>query len=595
MATPGEVLWVGMLSTCGKMPLQSTVRNDDIATLRARPHGENWVTVFSESSSTFRLRDFSVSSLERRTPRLQLSFLRYSLGRPPVLFTIKVIWPCKFILNSLGYWECKFLYNPKVIRFKILPQRIENFRNIKLPEFKSISLSGDTPIPRLCQKADNLLGPRVRVSTRARNRRISMTKTSGRPSPESRLGSAVIGFEDTGTGWIPQGTQPYESLNRTHSGPNRTPNYGSLPSNKLPVNPFACVLVKTKDGQALHFRNIAGPGYGFTYPQYHNVVGRTSGLFDPAIPSIASGFNLSNVKNKAISNLRERCDQNVSNIAVDIAEFRQFNSLVGNSTFRIISSLKQLRRGNLVGASDALIAGRRIQHRFGGRLSRSKTLAQNWLELQYGWKPLLADIVDGHERLRQYVLKNSVVRSVRASSRWSNRVTGTISDVLLPTLDGTKPLTTIGSFETLFDTHVKYSIRFRVSDHFKNLAQQTGFNNPINLFWELLPFSFVVDWFLPIGPYLEGLSANQGLTFMDGSETRFLRQEHSAIISFAGMRPRDNGWVDRVSGSYSRTWIKFDREKLLTFPSQTFPMLKSPVTVTHTLNALALMRVLMKE
>lgn len=40
-----------------------------------------------------------------------------------------------------------------------------------------------------------------------------------------------------------------------------------------------------------------------------------------------------------------------------------------------------------------------------------------------------------------------------------------------------------------------------------------GLLNPALLWWELLPYSFVVDWFLPVGDVLTSLTAGIG---MDG-------------------------------------------------------------------------------
>ena len=46
---------------------------------------------------------------------------------------------------------------------------------------------------------------------------------------------------------------------------------------------------------------------------------------------------------------------------------------------------------------------------------------------------------------------------------------------------------------------------------------QLGLLNPVSLAWELVPWSFVVDWVLPIGSVLSALSAPAGLIFIDGS------------------------------------------------------------------------------
>lgn len=46
--------------------------------------------------------------------------------------------------------------------------------------------------------------------------------------------------------------------------------------------------------------------------------------------------------------------------------------------------------------------------------------------------------------------------------------------------------------------------------HFKTF-QQIGLTNPLLLGWELIPFSFVADWFIQVGDYLETLDALIGV------------------------------------------------------------------------------------
>lgn len=45
--------------------------------------------------------------------------------------------------------------------------------------------------------------------------------------------------------------------------------------------------------------------------------------------------------------------------------------------------------------------------------------------------------------------------------------------------------------------------------------QQLGFANPVGLAWELIPYSFVVDWALNIGSYLDLQTSLWGLKVLD--------------------------------------------------------------------------------
>jgi hypothetical protein len=141
-------------------------------------------------------------------------------------------------------------------------------------------------------------------------------------------------------------------------------------------------------------------------------------------------------------------------------------------------------------------------------------------------------------------------------------------------------------------TQCRFVLRFRISDPLQAFLAQTGFTNPVNLAWELLPFSFVVDWFLPIGPYLEALSAFDGLTLLDGSQTQFTREladasHHNEQISY--LNPLT---ITSEHSEYSSVALKLDRIKITSFPSPTFPELKNGLAsnVQKGITSLALLK-----
>lgn len=110
--------------------------------------------------------------------------------------------------------------------------------------------------------------------------------------------------------------------------------------------------------------------------------------------------------------------------------------------------------------------------------------------------------------------------------------------------------------------------------------------------WEVLPFSFVVDWFLPIGPYLEALSTYQGLSFVRGYKTQFTKSETQFSHSYSGQHP---GYSDKrvtlfSAGGLSWSQVKLNRTKLTSFPKPNLPSFKNPLSLTHAANGLALIQ-----
>jgi hypothetical protein len=154
----------------------------------------------------------------------------------------------------------------------------------------------------------------------------------------------------------------------------------------------------------------------------------------------------------------------------------------------------------------------------------------------------------------------------------------------------------IGKLESLTTCYCRFVMRFRTDSHLKAYAAQTGFTNPLNLAWEILPFSFVLDWFLPIGPYLETLSAFDGLVLVDGSKTEFMKQDVTLVVRLSEVVMSSQPWRKMSeSAFYSRDTVKHTRTKLTEWPKMRFPSLKNGVSITHAANALALLTAAFKH
>lgn len=133
---------------------------------------------------------------------------------------------------------------------------------------------------------------------------------------------------------------------------------------------------------------------------------------------------------------------------------------------------------------------------------------------------------------------------------------------------------------------------------FHNLSS-FGVTNPASLAWELLPFSFVVDWFLPVGDFLSSLDAEFGMTFrrgiyssqtdVDSTRTYVNRQVNSGSSSNGStVNFYYNSTIS--NGTVRRRQFRYHRARLLTSIIR-LPTMKDPFSVRHTLNGLALLKV----
>jgi hypothetical protein len=176
-----------------------------------------------------------------------------------------------------------------------------------------------------------------------------------------------------------------------------------------------------------------------------------------------------------------------------------------------------------------------------------------WLELQFGWKPLLEDIDGMAKHLASLPLEDRIYR-----------VSAAVGD-----LENVNEMSRIaGSGSNVWYRITKHSRAYRVESHLWYrlsspaivAAKSLGFTNPMALAWDALPLSFVVDWFLPIGPWLNTLDAGLGLTFVDGY--KYHKQEEHWDSSYSG-----TGQYSGCGGRQVARKVLKDRVKISGFPT----------------------------
>jgi len=232
-------------------------------------------------------------------------------------------------------------------------------------------------------------------------------------------------------------------------------------------------------------------------------------------------------------------DKDSLNLAVSLAEMRETVGLVASTATRLGLAYRNLRRGRVRDAFTALgihpkqklskndirLAG--LPKRKGGwtagyhqkhmlslvpqsQRKLDNFAANAWLELQYGWKPLLSDVYGAAKFAADFF--NNRRFDIEVSGQSKDVYSG-IGRAGSPTnVDSTSSYTAV----------VKYGARLRVTNANLRLAAGLGFTNPLLIAWELIPFSFVVDWFVDIGPTLAALSALHGYSVTESYKVTFL-------------------------------------------------------------------------
>lgn len=202
--------------------------------------------------------------------------------------------------------------------------------------------------------------------------------------------------------------------------------------------------------------------------------------------------------------LLELADQKAG-IGENLATFRQTMSLFANPATALAGGLKAAWKDKSVRP----YLGKSIRDVY--REGPFTAGAKKYLEYVYGWKPLMLDIYGILELMKESGERPFLI-SGHGSSKRSNEI-GQLSKNDLS-------YTTQTDFGPTMDNSVcRCKIWGRIDPNTQGLRalNQLGLINPLSLTWELVPWSFVIDWFVPIGPVLQALTAPAGLIFVNGS------------------------------------------------------------------------------
>lgn len=298
---------------------------------------------------------------------------------------------------------------------------------------------------------------------------------------------------------------------------------------------------------------------------------------DQIFPKPSDLVSVSDVHTKLLLKIK---DQSV-NLAQAFAERGQTTNLFATTARRLATAAFMLRKGNWVDASRHLgydlTRGQRRRLANNAILNSNdqrKLLANSWLELQYGWRPLVDDVFGSAEAIAKANIEGGLVLSKSVSLRPDPRVyTRQNIKQINPAIYGiTEYVDGVRNVSAKTRTKVWYRSR---SNTMTSTLADVGITNPAVLAWELLPYSFVVDWFLPVGNWLNTFDATVGHEFIAG----YTATEYQYRDTMTGR----HGYRVESSQTYTRT-------PLTGFPSAPIPSFKNPIGPEHVANAMALLQ-----
>lgn len=189
-----------------------------------------------------------------------------------------------------------------------------------------------------------------------------------------------------------------------------------------------------------------------------------------------------NSKLAVMAKLIERAKSHDFNLAVNAAQGKQLVNMVALNLRKLTRSLVALRHGKFDVAARQLGVSPKKNTSL-----KTTDISGRWLELQYGWLPVLSDTF---EAAKAFEAISNGPRTMRVSAAAKR---------------GDRSKETNGIVQWSWDSRSSYRISLEMTEEMA-AERQLGLFDPLSVAWEIVPYSFVIDWFLPIGTYLSVLA-----------------------------------------------------------------------------------------
>jgi len=284
-----------------------------------------------------------------------------------------------------------------------------------------------------------------------------------------------------------------------------------------------------------------------------------SGPFLNVVPGGAtySSYDISSLYNRALENLIEKMRGGLD-LSIDLAEAGK--------------TVKMLK------IKDQVVSYTKT---FLGRLGPVKAASNAWLAYTYGVRPLIQSLYGVADENIRVVINKTANFSGRASMKVVPKT------VTLSTMFGPVTYPIVGGY-------VKHSVTLGVdvrTDQF-DLARWSSLN-PASIAWELMPFSFVVDWFYNVGGYLRSMETAllYGSKFRSGYRTNLsVGATTGLIIDKLVSQAETHTSIHKCTVDH----VDIQRSVLNQFPAPSIPSLKAELGSSRLISASALLAQLLK-
>lgn len=287
----------------------------------------------------------------------------------------------------------------------------------------------------------------------------------------------------------------------------------------------------------------------------------------PSSPLDSLGKWDQNLVNHAQANAFEKMLNEQAQLGAALAEAKKTYDALAETAESMWRGLNALRRAD---------SPRKIARAFGLDIptkmlpgSLSGRGANNFLAWKFGWLPLYQDAYGLHNLLREQSLAKPCLMTSDGRKSETESVNRAYSNC-----SGSAKRT------------ARVKIVSKIKQSYLRDATRLGLTNPASVAWELVPWSFLIDWGIPIASTLSQFTASAGLDFVGGFSSCSNNAEYDYRVSWGHPYVTTSPFGTNVKMRWYR------RVPLGEFPRPAF-YAKSPFSSSHAATALALWRQLM--
>lgn len=332
---------------------------------------------------------------------------------------------------------------------------------------------------------------------------LARETTSGRPNKDNTEYNTYTDSSTSDSGVTTQG-QTYTLIARRFIFEHQS--IGSPRDEKsnllLRSNPYERLKIEESIGVV----RIAGSATGYGSFLAHQSLNAYGGGYDPQDHSQL----VTAATAKARTKFREEVHNANANIALAIIERKEIFETILTLTWKVFAKLRDYKRlvDSIRSMSNAEKQKERIKRVIGGISAKGMTKAKDtfadlWLFFIYGVMPIILDV----NTMLKHIKKIKPVQ-IHGRARKSFRESREISDGYWAT-DEQK--------QGFVSCHATGFVE--IVDPIEKLLSEYGFTNIGTLLWERIPYSFLIDWIIGIGSWINSLSALDGTIVTSYNET----------------------------------------------------------------------------